>query len=229
MREWLDGGRVAGRLDNVYGANMLDNDNTVNIEAAKPRYHHGDLGAALIAAGLEELTLRDADDLSLRAIARKVGVSATAVYRHFPDKTALIAALCAEGDRLLAQASAAAQQAAGGGRAGFDATGRAYVRFALDHPALFRLMMGRFRGVPGASGDATSRSAGLRLLVENVTALSSPDMSPADLTVRALQSWALVHGLAMLMLDGIVPADAALIDAVIESPFAPTPTDQDRT
>ena len=199
---------------------MAANDNTVNIETAKPRYHHGDLRAALVDAGLDELAGGDAGDLSLRAIARKVGVSATAVYRHFPDKTALIAALCAEGDRLLGAASRRAQELAGGGRAGFDATGRAYVRFALDHPALFRLMMGRFRGVPGGSGEAESGSAGLRLLVENVAALSSPELSPADLTVRALQSWALVHGLAMLMLDGIVPADESLIDAVIAAPFA---------
>ena len=204
---------------------MIDNANSVNIkvgdiELTKPRYHHGDLRAALIEEGLRDLANGPAGDLSLRAIARKVGVSATAVYRHFPDKTALIDALCAEGDRLLGEASRRAQEFAGGGRAGFDATGRAYVRFALDHPALFRLMMGRLRGVPGAPGAPESNSAGLRLLVENVTALSSPDLPPAERSVRALQSWALVHGLAMLMLDGIVPADDALIDAVIASTLA---------
>ena len=207
------------RLDNVYADNMTSNGNTVNIEDGRTRYHHGDLRAALIEAGLHHLASGDASDLSLRAIARQVGVSATAVYRHFPDKSALIAALCVEGDRLLGEASAQAQDAAGGGRAGFDATGRAYVRFALNHPALFRLMMGRFRGVPGEPGAPESGSAGLRLLVENVTALSPPDLAPAERRTRALQSWALVHGLAMLMLDGIVPADEALIGAVIKSPF----------
>lgn len=207
---------------------MTSNDNTVNIEYGatvgiedgKTRYHHGDLRAALIDRGLRHLASGDASDLSLRAIARQVGVSATAVYRHFPDKSALIAALCAEGDRLLGEASRRAQEAAGGGRAGFDATGRAYVRFALDHPALFRLMMGRFRGVPGEPGAPEKGSAGLRLLVENVSALSPADLPPAERSRRALQSWALVHGLAMLMLDGIVPADEALIDAVIKSSFA---------
>jgi AcrR family transcriptional regulator len=175
------------------------------------------LRSALIAQGLRDLASGTAGDLSLRAIARNVGVSATAVYRHFPDKTALTDALCAEGDRLLGEASRAAQQLAGGGKAGFDATGRAYVRFALGHPALFRLMMARFRGVPGDPG--APESIGLRLLIDNVAALSSPDVPPAQRKLRALQSWALVHGLAMLMLDGIVPADEALIDAVIVSPF----------
>jgi AcrR family transcriptional regulator len=209
---------LVGRLDNVYTANVTIDDNTVNIEDKKARYHHGDLRAALIEEGLRELADGAAGDLSLRAIARKVGVSATAVYRHFPDKTALLAALCAEGDRLLGEVSRRAQQTAGGGRAGFDATGRAYVRFALEHPALFRMMMARFRGVPGDPG--ASESAGLRLLVDNIAALSSPDVPPAERKLRALQSWALVHGLAMLMLDGIVPADDALIDAVIVPPFA---------
>lgn len=196
---------------------MTSDDNTVNIEDAKPRYHHGDLRAALIEQGLRDLAGGAAGDLSLRAIARKVGVSATAVYRHFPDKTALIDALSIEGDRLLGEASRRAQESAGGGRMGFDATGRAYVRFALNHPALFRLMMARFRGMPG---DPDAQSIGLRLLVDNVAAMSAPDVPLAERALRALQSWALVHGLAMLMLDGIVPADEALIDAVIASPFA---------
>ena len=196
---------------------MTSDDNTVNIEDAKPRYHHGDLRAALIEQGLRDLAGGAAGDLSLRAIARKVGVSATAVYRHFPDKTALIDALSIEGDRLLGEASRRAQESAGGGRMGFDATGRAYVRFALNHPALFRLMMARFRGMPG---DPDAQSIGLRLLVDNVAAMSAPDVPLAERALRALQSWALVHGLAMLMLDGIVPADEALIDAVIASSFA---------
>ena len=196
---------------------MTSDDNTVNIEDAKPRYHHGDLRAALIEQGLRDLAGGAAGDLSLRAIARKVGVSATAVYRHFPDKTALIDALSIEGDRLLGEASRRAQESAGGGRMGFDATGRAYVRFALNHPALFRLMMARFRAMPG---DPDAQSVGLRLLVDNVAAMSAPDVPDAERALRALQSWALVHGLAMLMLDGIVPADEALIDAVIASPFA---------
>ena len=64
---------------------------------AERAYHHGDLRTALIDAGLAALEAADADAVSLRELARKVGVSATAVYRHFPDKKALLAALAAEG------------------------------------------------------------------------------------------------------------------------------------
>ena len=106
----------------------------------KRPYHHGDLRAALIEAGLAMLAERDAEGVSLREMARSVGVSATAVYRHFPDKTALMAALAREGLDRLAAAQHAASDHVGGGAAGFAATGQAYVRFALANPALFRLI-----------------------------------------------------------------------------------------
>ena len=79
---------------------MDSNDNTVNIKRQnqkKPTYHHGDLRAALIATALELLEKRDADDIGLREVARHVGVSATAIYRHFPDKDALLLAVAHEG------------------------------------------------------------------------------------------------------------------------------------
>ncbi len=65
---------------------MTYNDNSVNIKS----YHHGDLRSALVEEGLRLLAASDAEHLSLREIARNAGVSATAVYRHFPDKEALL-------------------------------------------------------------------------------------------------------------------------------------------
>ncbi|NVN11818.1 helix-turn-helix domain-containing protein, partial [Nguyenibacter vanlangensis] len=87
-------------------------------DVAKPAvrrqtYHHGDLRAALIEAGLRLLADRAVDALSLREIARAVGVSATAVYRHFPDKDALLRTLAGEGLNRLARAQRAASDAAG--------------------------------------------------------------------------------------------------------------------
>ena len=125
---------------------MTNDANSVNIESPQVklgarRYHHGDLGASLIAAGLHLLKQRTADDLSLREVARVVGVSATAVYRHFPDKQALLYALCEAGAVMLADTQRLAMAASGGGQTGFEATGRAYIRFALSNPSLFRLMM----------------------------------------------------------------------------------------
>lgn len=196
---------------------MGNKDNSVNIEGGKARYHHGDLRSALVEEGLRQLAANDVEDLSLREIARNVGVSATAVYRHFPDKQALLAALAREGTEQLAREQMVAQAAAGGGLDGFDETGRAYVRFALANPALFRLMnISAYLDDPSIDLE-TARITGRRLLSLNVAALAAPGTSKDVQHIRAIQSWAMVHGLAMLMLDGKVPHDDRLIDRVISA------------
>jgi len=180
---------------------------------AKTSYHHGDLRAALIAEGLRLLAARDAEDLSLREVARGVGVSATAVYRHFPDKAALMAALAAQGLDMLSQVQHAAYDAAGGGAAGFNATGAAYVRFALLHTALFRLI---FANPPSGKVVelADSPDNAMRFLMENAARLAPPGMEPR---IFALQSWSVAHGLAMLIIDGQLHVDDKTIDAVIDA------------
>jgi AcrR family transcriptional regulator len=179
-------------------------------------YHHGDLRFAAIEAGLTLLEDRKADDLGLREVARAVGVSATALYRHFPDKAALLRALADAGLARLAAAQREAAAAAGGGATGFGATGRAYVRFALANPALFRLI---FSAAPGA-GDPFARPAeelpeAFRMLWDNAARLTPPDAGPQAAPLIALEAWALVHGLAILILDGQIPRNDALIDAIL--------------
>ena len=195
---------------------MANNANSVNIAKRPGRYHHGDLRAALIAAGLEALSERSLDDLSLREVARKSGVSATAVYRHFPNKQALLRALCDQGAAQLAQAQRTAMAAAGGGAAGFAATGQAYVRFALENPALFRLMMAtRPRKTP-AEGPRTPVNAAMDLLHQNVASLLPDGATDAEKRAAALAAWAKVHGLAMLILDGQIAADDGVIAAITQ-------------
>jgi AcrR family transcriptional regulator len=178
----------------------------------KRRYHHGDLRAALVDVGLKLLARRDVDELSLRELARKVGVSATAVYRHFPDKQALMMALAAEGLRQLAVAQHEAWDAAGGGSAGFNATGRAYVRFALANPALFRLIFSHPSRAGVVKPDGDDEADAMTFLRANAAALTAPGGDPRAV---ALHSWSVAHGLAMLMLDGRIPADEATIEAVV--------------
>jgi AcrR family transcriptional regulator len=175
-------------------------------------YHHGDLRRALIDAGLELLERGPADQLSLREVARAVGVSATAVYRHFPDKGALLDALAAEGLGRLAEAQHAAAEAAGGGEAGFAATGVAYVRFALANPALFRLTFSATaaRGILDTPEHVPDALAFLRA---NAAALAERTGAPAK--VVAVHAWALAHGLAVLMLEGQVAAEDGLVEAVL--------------
>lgn len=179
----------------------------------KKSYHHGDLRAALIEAGLTLLETRAADDLGLREVARSVGVSPTAIYRHFPDKRALMVALAAEGLARLAVAQRAASEAAGGGVAGFSATGAAYVRFALANPALFRLIFAN-----SGKGDLLAgqpEDEAFAFLRANATLLAKE--VGGDPQVVVLQAWAIAHGLAMLMLDGQVQVDDAMIDHVIDA------------
>ena len=176
---------------------------------AERTYHHGDLRSALIEAGLAQLAQSDEKHVSLRELARQVGVSPTAVYRHFPDKKALLGALADAGVSWLGEAQRLASEAAGGGAAGFAATGRAYVRFALAHPALFRLTFthGDYAAAPTQSSDAASQM--LRRYAEQ--------FGGADAERLTLQAWAVAHGLAMLMLDGRLPPDDALIDRVLDT------------
>jgi AcrR family transcriptional regulator len=186
---------------------------------AKTAYHHGDLRAALIAEGLRLLADRDVEELSLREVARRVGVSATAVYRHFPDKAALMGALAVQGLEMLSKVQHAAYAEAGGGIAGFSATGTAYVRFALNHTALFRLI---FANPPTGKRVelADSPDNAMRFLMENAARLAPPGMEPRTF---ALQSWAIAHGLAMLIIDGQLHIDDKTIDAVIDAHMvAPT-------
>jgi len=146
-------------------------------------------------------------DLSLRELARTVGVSPTAVYRHFPNKDALLASLAREGLEMLGQAQRKAYDAAGGGAGGFVETGRAYVRFALTHPALFRLVFAHGEPVPDKSDPASE------LLHDSTVQLTGSDGPEAQRL--ALQAWSLGHGIAMLMLDKRLPADDALIEQLI--------------
>jgi AcrR family transcriptional regulator len=171
------------------------------------------LRSALIGVGLKALETTAAGDLSLRQLARAVGVSATAVYRHFPDKRALLGALADAGVAMLYDVQRAAAEAAGGGSAGFAATGRAYVRFALAHPGLFRLI---FTHAELAGGPELADNPAARLLRANAEALSGGDSAEARRIV--IRSWAVAHGLAMLILDGHLPADDGLIDAALPGP-----------
>ncbi len=186
---------------------------TSKSDASKIAYHHGSLRRALVDTGLRLLETRTADDLSLREVARAVGVSATAVYRHFPDKGALMAALAVEGLARLAAAQHAAADAAGGGVAGFSATGAAYVRFALANPALFRLIFANPSSVTRRA-DPHEHDA-MAFLLANAASLA--EGKGGDAQVIALRAWAIAHGLAMLMLDGQAPRDDALIDRVIDA------------
>lgn len=215
----MDFSPACGLRNNVYTGNMTTNDNTVNIKSGSSSYHHGDLRAALIEEGLSQIGERPAEKVSLREIARKVGVSATAVYRHFPNKAALLGALCEVGSRKLTRSFDEVIEATPGGIATFEAMGRAYVRFALANPSLFRLMMTKAPPANLMNPDEKGDPGAFEMLSSTLQSVLPQD-APADVRrIKRLQAWSIVHGLAMLMLDGQVPPDETLIDSVVSRSF----------
>ena len=164
---------------------------------SKTAYHHGDLRSALVEAGLAILAEGgDLGALSLREAARRAGVSAMAPYRHFADKDALLAAVATVGFERLAAALRAADAAASP-VAALKAQGVAYVAFACARPSLFRLMFGA--GAPAKADElATAANATFKLLADRVATVAPPH----EAIDRTLADWALVHGLAMLAVDG---------------------------
>ena len=183
-------------------------------QTARP-YHHGDLRQALIDAGLRLIETRAEDDLGLRELAREVGVSPTAIYRHFPDKQALKAALAGAGLVRLAVSQQQASAKAGGGAAGFLASGMAYVRFAAGQPVLFRLIFSHAAVDDLLDADPSRQSTAMRGLRDDVDRLVPPGCPAAERKALALHAWALVHGLARLVLDQQIPPDWALIERVL--------------
>lgn len=185
--------------------------------SARPRttYHHGDLRGAALDAGLRLLDARTANDLGLREVAREIGVSAAALYRHFPDKNALLAALAREGLERLGSEQQRAMAVAGGGIAGFMARGLAYVHFAVDHPAIFRLIYNSAQGTDVLEDPIGNVSSAMRGLRQDIERLLPATMSSAQRKAAALHAWALVHGVAMLILDGQIAPDWRLIEQVL--------------
>jgi AcrR family transcriptional regulator len=161
-----------------------------------------------------------ADALTLRGVGDRLGVSRTALYRHFADKQALLDEVADDGFRTLREALRGAWTAGGGGRPGFDAMGVAYVEFAVTHPSHYRVMFGGLARRHAGAGHETEASAdAFQALVDALAAMQRDgQMRADDPQALALYIWAVVHGLAMLALDGVLPPGVemgALVEASI--------------
>lgn len=178
--------------------------------AAKP-YHHGELRQALIEAALDVLERAGPAALSLRALARIVGVSPMAPYHHFPDRSALLAAVATEGFERLQRRKLATRSNHGTVQAALAAGAGDYVAFILSNPNLYRLMKGpEFADRARYPALHAAAAAPAETLLTLVGALLD-DHGVVDPTAEqgALMLWGLAHGLGTLALDGQVPADVA--------------------
>ena len=173
--------------------------------AKKPRdqYHHGDLRRALLEAAVRTLQKRGFDSLTLRAVGSELGVSRSALYRHFADKSALLTAVASEGFRRLHADLRGAWVGGGKGRAGSLAMGEAYVRFALQNPWHYRVMFGS--GFELDTDDHELVEAGkasFEVLVESLVEQQAEGLvRQEDPKTQANFVWAVVHGVAMLAID----------------------------
>src|SRR3982074_659619 len=167
---------------------------------ANATYHHGDLRAACLSAALELLEEGGATALSLRAVARRAGVSPAAPYRHYADREALVSAVAAVGYRELAERRAAAHPAPATPEQ-WASVGVAYVQFALKQPALFRMMFGE--PCDRDNDERVAATAAVSLYLREIVARCFPQ---ADAEALAPAIWALVHGLAFLHLAGKLAA-----------------------
>lgn len=176
------------------------------------RYHHGDLPRAMLAEAVRTIQRRGIDALTLRAVGDTLGVSRTALYRHFANKEALLGAVAAEGFRRLRQELFDAWDGGGRGRAGFEAMGAAYIHFAVRHPSHYRVMFGGAL----AKGDATlpppdKDADAFGVLVEALVELQGRgEAARHDPQLLALFVWSVVHGVAMLALDGVLHGPVAV-------------------
>ena len=145
--------------------------------------------------------------LSLRGAARRAGVSQTAPYRHFRDKEALLVALAAGGFRELAETMQRLAGAVAEPSQRLLATGQAYVAFALEKSALFRLMFGP--EIPDKGSYTELRTAANEAFAVLTREISRGHVDETQAYDRAVAAWSLVHGLATLLIDGQIRAEGA--------------------
>jgi AcrR family transcriptional regulator len=190
-------------------------------------YHHGDLRRAIVTAALDILSETQSHEFSLRELARRAGVSHNAPYKHFADKRELLAAVSTAGFERLAQRMSNAMMH-GNARAQFFAMLRAYVQHGVENPALYRLMFGGYLRTPDDGRPAIERAAAERtkallagVIVDGALGRAIPDTPRNERKIAGaiLACWSLVHGLTLLLTDGLVgPSEKydALGDTVLQ-------------
>jgi AcrR family transcriptional regulator len=163
-----------------------------------------DTKAALLRAAINIAEDDGVGAIGLREAARRAGLTHGAPYRHFDNQQALVAAVAEHGFRLLMAEVQAAQANTGTDvLARFHALGVTYLRFALAHPGQFRVMFGA-----EAAAEPAVRSAEAAVFALAVNEIAGAQrlglIAPGDPQELALLAWSTSHGLAVLMIDGLV-------------------------
>lgn len=188
---------------------MVQSSSAVRVRKPRNRYHHGDLRRALLQEAVRTIAEDGVEHLTLREAGTRLGVSRTALYRHFSDKASLLAAVARDGFQRFHDDLQRAWATAPGSRRGFDRMGEAYVQFAVANPAHYRVMFGDFRHLCGKDPElAADAQQAFRVLTDAVATLQHGGLMAAGDTRQVAEFiWAVVHGLAMLTINGQLGPD----------------------
>jgi AcrR family transcriptional regulator len=175
------------------------------------RYHHGDLKRALLEVSIELLEEGGLEGLNVAEAGRRLGVSSGAPYKHFPDRRSLLRAVATEGNRRLTEDLLQAVCDETDPDKAFALTGVAYVRWAAEHPSLYRLILDpTYTEYAAAEQDVSKPQLpeGLEGMATFWTDLAKRVRSPIPLThddplIQQLAGRALAHGLASLFVTGV--------------------------
>ncbi|GAA2094007.1 TetR/AcrR family transcriptional regulator [Streptomyces albiaxialis] len=187
--------------------------------AERAGYHHGSLPETLTAAALELLDERGLEQVSVREVARRAGVSPGAPFRHFADRQALLTAVA---DRIFADFEAwqlAEVTRADGEGPVMRTLGRGFVRFAMAHPRRFELITSRLYTAEQPA-ELHGRLSGIeRVFTETIVAdQRSGALRPGDPEIVGLAGQALTYGLSQMIVDGFLPPERAeeLVERVLD-------------
>lgn len=177
---------------------------TVNM---KDSYHHGDLKSTLIEAGVKLLSEEGVEGLSLRKLAREVGVSHNAPYMHFADKEAVLAAIAQQGFRLLGEAIDAGQTqlSAASAEASLSAAAQSYVNFAVAHPNHLMVMFGKLDSAAYPDLIETAHATFNKLVTIMRSGQQSGVLVEQPAERLAMLFWTNVHGLSALLIAQKIP------------------------
>jgi AcrR family transcriptional regulator len=176
-------------------------------------YHHGDLRRAIVRAALEILSETQSVEFSLRELARRAGVSHNAPYKHFTDKRELLTAVSTAGFELLTRRMSNEIAPHSNARAQLFAMWRAYIQQGIENPALYRLMFGGYLSSADDARPAIERAAAEKtkalvagIIVKGGLGITIPNTPRNERKISGaiLACWSLVHGLTMLLADGLV-------------------------
>lgn len=190
---------------------------------AEPRpYHHGDLSRALVEAARKILETDGPAALSLRGVAREAGVSPAAPYHHFKDKAELLEAVAHEGWVELDAALSKARTATEDPRTRMTNIGVAYVCFARDNPALYRVMYDRSRD-KDALPDQLKDDGAYCQVRDTLAEHAGGPVTELDLELATIAAWCAGHGLAEMIgfkqfapLKALLGGEEAFLRAVFE-------------